>query len=85
MLVRRVPLVDHIDEVAKEEIAHIVEATVDALLLGGRIGVATDEPRPPKPPRSRFGSPACISIWALATRRCPGPLPAPSCTGPRSS
>jgi hypothetical protein len=47
VLVRRVPLVDHIDEVAKEEIAHIVEATVDALLWGGRIGVATDEPRPP--------------------------------------
>src|SRR5439155_20029305 len=44
LLVRHVPLVTRIDEVAREEIAHIVEATVDALLVGGRIGVVTDEP-----------------------------------------
>jgi hypothetical protein len=59
MLVRHVPLVTRVDEVAREEIAHIVEATVDALLVGGRIGVATDEvirpapkpePLPPPPP-----------------------------------
>jgi hypothetical protein len=57
MLVRHVPLVTRVDEVAREEIAHIVEATVDALLVGGRIGVATDEvirpapkPEPPPPP-----------------------------------
>ena len=43
LLVRHVPLVDRIDEVAREEIAHIVEATVDALLIGGRLGVVTDE------------------------------------------
>jgi hypothetical protein len=43
LLVRHVPLVDHVDEVAREEIAHIVEATVDALLVGGRLGVVTDE------------------------------------------
>jgi hypothetical protein len=43
LLVRHVPLVTRIDEVAREEIAHIVEATVDALLVGGRIGVVTDE------------------------------------------
>ncbi len=43
LLVRHVPLVARVDEVAREEIAHIVEATVDALLVGGRIGVVTDE------------------------------------------
>jgi len=43
LLVRHVPLVTRIDEVAREEIAHIVEATVDALLVGGRIGIVTDE------------------------------------------
>src|SRR3954447_13003988 len=41
-------LVDRIDEVAREEIAHIVEATVDALLIGGRLGVVTDESAVPK-------------------------------------
>jgi hypothetical protein len=49
LLVRHVPLIDHIDEVAREEIAHIVEATVDALLVGGRLGVVTDEAPKPQP------------------------------------
>jgi hypothetical protein len=48
LLVRHVPLVTRLDEVAREEIAHIVEATVDALLVGGRIGVVTDEVMPSK-------------------------------------
>jgi hypothetical protein len=39
VLVRQVPLVRHLDEVAREEIAHIVEAAVDELLRGGQIGV----------------------------------------------
>jgi hypothetical protein len=40
VLVRQVPLVQSVlDEVAREEIAHIVEAAVDELLLGGQIGV----------------------------------------------
>jgi hypothetical protein len=39
VLVRQVPLVVRLDEVAREEIAHIVEAAVDELLLGGQIGV----------------------------------------------
>jgi hypothetical protein len=39
VLVRQVPLVQNLDEVAREEIAHIVEAAVDELLLGGQIGV----------------------------------------------
>jgi hypothetical protein len=43
VLVRHVPLINRIDEVAREEVAQIVENTVDALLIGGRIGVATDE------------------------------------------
>jgi hypothetical protein len=63
LLVRHVPLVTRIDEVAREEIAHIVEATVDALLVGGRIGVVTDEVVRPAaksealpPPRERLPS-----------------------------
>ena len=39
VLVRQVPLVRRLDEVAREEIAHIVEAAVDELLRGGQIGV----------------------------------------------
>ncbi len=39
VLIRQVPLVRNLDEVAREEIAHIVEAAVDELLLGGQIGV----------------------------------------------
>jgi hypothetical protein len=39
VLIRQVPLVASLDEVAREEIAHIVEAAVDELLLGGQIGV----------------------------------------------
>jgi hypothetical protein len=45
VLVRRVPRQTRSDEVAREEIAHIVESTVDALLSGGRIGVAAQMPR----------------------------------------
>jgi hypothetical protein len=43
VLVRHVPLVSRLDEVAREEIAHIVEATVEALLVGGRIDIVSDE------------------------------------------
>jgi hypothetical protein len=52
VLVRHVPIDGQLDEIGREEIAHIVEASVDALLIGGRIGVATEEPRklPPKAP-----------------------------------
>jgi hypothetical protein len=50
VLVRQVPLVISLDEVAREEIAHIVEAAVDELLLGGQIGVEKkhDADLPPK-------------------------------------
>jgi hypothetical protein len=49
VLVRQVPLVGNLDEVAREEIAHIVEAAVDELLLGGQIGVEKkhDQDLPP--------------------------------------
>jgi hypothetical protein len=49
VLVRQVPLVRNLDEVAREEIAHIVEAAVDELLLGGQIGVEKkhDQDLPP--------------------------------------
>jgi hypothetical protein len=59
VLVRHVPLVTRLDEVAREEIAHIVEATVEALLVGGHIDIVTDEtfrkpvkPEPAAPPVS---------------------------------
>jgi hypothetical protein len=39
VLVRQVPLTNNLDEVAREEVAHIVEAAVDELLHGGQIGV----------------------------------------------
>jgi hypothetical protein len=50
VLVRQVPIVISLDEVAREEIAHIVEAAVDELLLGGQIGVEKkhDADLPPK-------------------------------------
>jgi hypothetical protein len=85
LLVRHVPLVTRIDEVAREEIAHIVEGTVDALLVGGRIGVVTDEViRPsakaegPAPPRERppagVGLDLGIAYAAQAWRPSGGPL-----------
>jgi hypothetical protein len=85
LLVRHVPLVARIDEVAREEIAHIVEATVDALLVGGRIGVVTDEVvRPsaktevPSPPHERppagVGLNLGIAYEAQAWRADGGPL-----------
>jgi hypothetical protein len=57
VLVRRVPVGRVVDEVAREELAHIVEASVDALLQGGQIGVAVDrkslDDRPKEPPVER--------------------------------
>ena len=61
VLIRQVPLPTNLDEVAREEIAHIVEAAVDELLRGGQIGMekkhAPELPRPvqlppplPEPP-----------------------------------
>jgi hypothetical protein len=47
VLVRRVRRQGRGDEVAREELAHIVESTVDALLSGGRIGVAAEIPQEP--------------------------------------
>jgi hypothetical protein len=54
VLVRQVPLVHSLDEVAREEIGHIVEAAVDELLRGGQIGVekkhAPEKPKAVLPP-----------------------------------
>lgn len=86
LLIRQVPLVSsRIDEVAREEIAHIVEATVDALLIGGRIGVITEEgpskvPATPIPQRLRGGPRLDLSVgyeaegWSVES----GPLHGPS-------
>jgi hypothetical protein len=70
VLVRRVPTGKGIDEVAREELAYIVQATVDALLQGGQIGVAVErtgigpaEPRreaPPAPPPLEGPPPATV-------------------------
>jgi hypothetical protein len=68
LLIRQVPLVARVDEVAREEIAHIVEATVDALLIGGRIGVITEEGTSTKvpvtsiPQRARGGPRLDLSV-----------------------
>jgi hypothetical protein len=43
ILVRRVPLSAGMDEVVREELAHIVESSVEALRAGGKIGVAREE------------------------------------------
>ena len=43
ILVRRLLLERGLDEVAREELAHIVEASVLALRAGGRIGVTREE------------------------------------------
>jgi hypothetical protein len=45
VLVRHVPLRGGLDEVAREEVAHIAETSVGALLGGGRIGVTRAEAR----------------------------------------
>jgi len=56
ILIRQVPLVLRLDEVAREEIAHIVEAAVDELLLGGQIGVEKKH-GPELPPSINFPPP----------------------------
>jgi hypothetical protein len=56
VLVRQVPLVRHLDEVAREEIAHIVEAAVDELLRGGQIGVVKKH-APELPPAASLPPP----------------------------
>ena len=43
ILVRRVPLSEGLDEVAREQLAHIVESSVAALRAGGRIGVTREQ------------------------------------------
>ncbi len=40
MLVRRLPLESGLDEVAREQLAHVVESAIQSLLAGGKIGVA---------------------------------------------
>lgn len=55
VLIRTVALAEGLDEVARDEIGYIVEASVEALLAGGQIGVSRDvaaeqlgvEPEPP--------------------------------------
>jgi hypothetical protein len=56
VLVRQVPLVRRLDEVAREEIAHIVEAAVDELLRGGQIGVVKKH-APELPPSVNLAPP----------------------------
>lgn len=57
ILVRHVPLEDGLDEVGREQVAHIVYAAVEALIAGARIGLTRDQarqelgvPAPPPPP-----------------------------------
>ena len=65
VLVRQVPLVQgYLDEVAREEIAHIVEAAVDELLLGGQIGVEKKPGNEP-PPAVSLPPPLPEPPWKL--------------------
>jgi len=85
VLVRQVPLVRNLDEVAREEIAHIVEAAVDELLLGGQIGVEKKPgqdlpptvklpPPPPEPPlRLDIGFGYAAQGWHLERAPLHGP------------
>lgn len=55
VLIRHVPLQGPLGEITREEIAHIVESAVEALLAGGQIGIAREEARrslglAPRPP-----------------------------------
>jgi hypothetical protein len=43
VLVRRLPLEHGLDEVAREQLAHIVEAAIQSLAAGGQIGVSRAE------------------------------------------
>ena len=43
VLLRRVPLERGLDEVAREELAHIVESAIEALAAGGQIGITRAE------------------------------------------
>jgi hypothetical protein len=89
VLVRRVPRQARSDEVAREEVAHIVEATVEALLSGGRIGVSAELPerqasplpvavlRPAEAPAARgFGLSLGYEAqaWSLSGAPVHGPL-----------
>jgi hypothetical protein len=56
VLIRQVPLPSNLDEVAREEIAHIVEAAVDELLRGGQIGMEKKH-TPDLPPRVQLPPP----------------------------
>ena len=56
VLIRHVLVHGAVDEVTREELAHIVASSVEALLAGGRIGIerqkafASVVPKPPPPP-----------------------------------
>ena len=66
IMVRHVPLSGGIDEIAREELGHIVESSVDALLGGGEIGVSRVEAaaqlgvdiRPPEEPAPEAPAPS---------------------------
>jgi hypothetical protein len=70
VLVRHVPLRGELDEVAREEVAHIAEASVGALLGGGTLGVTRAEARAalgvpsPPPPRPAPPPPSPVHLFA---------------------
>jgi len=67
VLVRNVPLPHGLDEVAREELGHILEASVETLLAGGQVGLPREEvrtslgvpaaPPPARPPPPRAETP----------------------------
>lgn len=76
VLVREVPRSARGDEVAREALGHILEASVEALLAGEHVGVAREEARrslglettpPPAPPRPPAPPPAPSAFGLSAT------------------
>lgn len=70
VLIRKVTLEADLDEVAQDEIGYIVESSVEALLAGGRIGVAREDAA------EKLG----VSPQPTAPTPTPDPGPRPSVT-----
>lgn len=72
LLVRKIELLDGIDEIAREQIGQIVRASVEALLSGGTIGISRAEAASAlglSPPMEQVGLPTTTTPATAATSR----------------
>jgi hypothetical protein len=76
--VRRLPLEDGFDTVARESVLFIVERSLAAILAGQEIGVTWDEYRRSLEPVAPAPTPPAPNVVPVV-----GPAPAPPATGPR--